>query len=36
MDTRGAIIEILGVQARNGVFTKWDNNGKPAGTAAMP
>jgi len=35
-DTRGATIEILGVQASNGVFTKWDSNGRPAGTAAMP
>jgi len=35
-DTRGATIEILGVQASNGVFTKWDSYGKPAGTAPMP
>ena len=35
-DTRGATIEILGVQASNGVFTKWDSLGKPAGTAPLP
>ncbi|HEY7116539.1 MAG TPA: hypothetical protein VH475_08135 [Tepidisphaeraceae bacterium] len=35
-DTRGATIEILGVQASNGVFTAWDKNGKPIGTAPMP
>jgi hypothetical protein len=35
-DTRGATLEILGVQSADGKFVAWNKNGRPTGPAALP